>query len=133
VYFVNIENHLLKSKNDMKDQTKVIAALLVGAAAGAAIGLLLAPESGSELREDIADYVNDLFEKAKNQAQNTVGDVKDYTSSVVDKAKSKFNGVVGDANDYKDEAVDAAQSKADEAKDKVKSTANDWNNSIQQA
>ena len=117
----------------MKDQTKVIAALLVGAAAGAAIGLLLAPESGSELREDIADYVNDLFEKAKNQAQNTVGDVKDYTNTVVDKAKSKFNGIVGDAADYKDEAVDAAESKAGEAKDKVKSTANDWNNSIQQA
>ena len=132
----------------MKDQTKVIAALLVGAAAGAAIGLLLAPESGSELREDIADYVNDLFEKAKNQAKTTGDSVKDYSSNVVDKAKnygnevvdkakSKFNGLVGDAEDYRDDAVDNARSKAKEytgeAKDKVKSTANDWNNSIQQA
>ncbi len=139
----------------MKDQTKVIAALLVGAAAGAAIGLLLAPESGSELRDDIAEYVNDLFEKAKNQAQTTVGDVKDYAGSaadkakeygsgLADKAKSKFNGLVGDAEDYKDQAVDTAQAKGkdyanearsygNEAKDRVKSTANDWNNSIQQA
>lgn len=139
----------------MKDQTKVIAALLVGAAAGAAIGLLLAPESGSELREDIADYVNDLFEKAKSQAQTTAGEVKDYASSAADKAKnygtdlaekakSKFNDLVGDAEDYKNEAVDAAQSKGkqyaneaksygNDAKDRVKSTANDWNNSIQQA
>lgn len=110
----------------MKDQTKVIAALLVGAAAGAAIGLLLAPESGSELREDIADYVNDLFDKAKNQAQTTASDIKDYGNSVVEKAKSKFNGLVGDASEYGEEAVDTA-------KDKAKSTANDWNNSIQQA
>lgn len=51
----------------MKDQTKIIAALLVGAVAGAAIGLLLAPESGEELRGDIADYVNDLVEKSKDK------------------------------------------------------------------
>lgn len=132
----------------MKDQTKVIAALLIGAAAGAAIGLLLAPESGSELREDIADYVNDLVEKAKNQAQTTADDIKQYGSNVYDKAKSKFTGLVNDLSDYKDDVVGGAQSKAqgaadqakqygeeayDNAKSKVKSTANEWNSSIQQS
>ncbi|MCJ8209164.1 YtxH domain-containing protein [Mucilaginibacter sp. RS28] len=117
----------------MKDQSKVIAALLIGAAAGAAIGLLLAPESGSELREDIADYVNDLFDKAKNQAQTTVDDIKQYSSNVVDKAKNKFSDIVGDATDLRDQAVDAAQGKVNDAKDAVKSTANEWNSSIQQS
>jgi len=40
----------------MKDQTKIIAALLVGAAAGAILGVLLAPESGDETRKEITDF-----------------------------------------------------------------------------
>ncbi|HEY0244585.1 MAG TPA: YtxH domain-containing protein [Mucilaginibacter sp.] len=110
----------------MKDQTKIIAALLVGAAAGAALGLLLAPNSGEGLRNDIADYVNDLVASAKDKAQSTVGDLKEYGSNVVDKAKSKFSGGVEDAKEYGNNGIN-------EAKSKVKATANDLNDSIQQA
>lgn len=126
----------------MKDQAKVIAALLVGAAAGAALGLLLAPEKGEDLRGDIADYVNDLIASAKEKAQNTANTAKDYAntakeygSDVVDSVKSKFNSAVGDAEDAVDSAKSRARDYAEngygDAKSKVKSTANDWNNSIQ--
>jgi gas vesicle protein len=124
----------------MKDQTKIIAALLVGAAAGAAIGLLLAPESGSELREDIAYYVNDLVEKTKDKAKVTADDVKEYGNTLVDKAKTKFNGVLGNLSDYKDEAegkINEAKEYAadsyDEAKSKFKGESDDLNSSIQNA
>lgn len=124
----------------MKDQTKIIAALLVGAAAGAAIGLLLAPESGSELREDIADYVNDLVEKTKDKAKITADDVKDYGNTLVDKAKTKFNGVLGNLSDYKEEAegkFDQAKAYAadayEEGKSKVKGEADDLNGTVQNA
>ncbi|WP_295768461.1 YtxH domain-containing protein [uncultured Mucilaginibacter sp.] len=117
----------------MKDQTKIIAALLVGAAAGAAIGLLLAPESGSELREDIADYVNDLVDKTKSKAQTAANDLKEYGNDVADKAKSKWNSVVGAASDYKDQAEEYASGAYDEAKSRVKGEADDLNTSIQNA
>jgi gas vesicle protein len=113
----------------MKDQTKIIAALLVGAAAGAAIGLLLAPESGSELREDIADYVNDLVEKTKDKAKVTGDDLKEYGNNLVDKAKSKLNGVLGTMSDYQDEA----EAKFDDAKSAFKSEADNLNASVQNA
>jgi gas vesicle protein len=115
-----------KKAEIMKDQTKIIAALLVGAAAGAALGLLLAPDSGEGLRGDIAEYVNDLVSSAKNKAQSTVDDLKEYSNNAVDRAKSKFNGGVEDAKEYGSNGVN-------EAKSKVKATANDLNDSIQQA
>jgi len=130
----------------MKDQGKIIAALLVGAAAGAVISLLFAPESGTELRDDIADYVNDVVEKSKNKAQRTVDDVKEYGNNVVERARTRFNGVRENISDYTNNISGAVRSAADdytdkanehgeeivnEAKAKVKTKANDVNNAIQ--
>lgn len=132
--------------NVMKDQTKIIAALLVGAAAGAAIGLLLAPSSGSELREDIADYVNDLAEKSREQAKRTADSVREYGNNVVDKAKERANSiadtvstyknhVIGNVksavNDYADQAVEYGGNIVDGAKSGLKNGANSLNNDIQ--
>jgi gas vesicle protein len=46
----------------MKSNGKVIFALLAGAAAGAALGLLLAPKKGSESRKAIADAAKNLVD-----------------------------------------------------------------------
>jgi len=110
----------------MKDQTKIIAALLVGAAAGAALGLLLAPDSGEGLRGDIADYVNDLMSSAKVKARSTADGLKEYGNNAVDKAKSRFSDSIENAKAYGSSGVN-------DAKSKVKVTANDLNDSIQQA
>jgi gas vesicle protein len=42
---------------------------IVGALAGAAIGLLLAPKSGQDLREDLSDHMNDSIERGKATAR----------------------------------------------------------------
>jgi gas vesicle protein len=43
----------------MNTTTKVIIGLTVAAAAGAAVGMLLAPEKGSDLQKKIKDGAND--------------------------------------------------------------------------
>lgn len=132
----------------MKDQTKIIAALLVGAAAGAVLGVLLAPDSGDETRKEITDFFAELVEATKEKAQAKANDLKDYGNNVINNARSKFNGVVNGVNDYSDDAVETAKAKAkdladqaknhvnntvDHAKDKVKGTSNDVNDAIQSA
>jgi len=117
----------------MKDQTRVIAALLIGAAAGAALGLLLAPEKGETLRDG-----------AKEKAAAKANDIKQYGSGLYDKAKSKINDVTGELIDYRDDAVEAARTKGQNLKDEaqrrfnegkahVKNGSNDVNDAIQKA
>lgn len=53
----------------MKDVNKVLLAAAIGLVAGGVIGILLAPEKGSELRKKISskakEVSEDLFEDAK--------------------------------------------------------------------
>jgi gas vesicle protein len=103
----------LKSKNllnkkTMKKSGNVIGALLLGAAVGAALGILLAPDKGSETRKK-------LFDGAKGFTD----DLKKKTKEAVDKFKGKA-----------DEASDYAEKKGDEYKNKAKNKAEQFSSSI---
>jgi len=65
----------------MENSSKVILALLAGAAAGVVIGLLIAPEKGSETREKITGT-------AKKLADTIVA----KTEEAIDKATQKVTG-----------------------------------------
>ena len=47
----------------MTSTTKIVLGMMAAAAAGAAIGILLAPEKGSDLRKRIKDNVNDWIDE----------------------------------------------------------------------
>jgi len=70
----------------MNNNSKIILALLGGVAIGAAIGILLAPDKGSETRKKMADAAKDFGDKAKEK-------VKEGMASAF---KSKVNGEAED-------------------------------------
>lgn len=77
----------------MKDNTKVVVALLVGLAAGAALGILFAPDKGTETRDKLADSLKGLGDSIKETASSQYENLKAYKDKVVDSIKSKMNGV----------------------------------------
>ena len=67
----------------MKDLSKVLLSFIVGALAGAAVGLLLAPDKGKNTRKKIKDSINDLSAKAKD----TIDDLSEKAKNTLRKEK----------------------------------------------
>jgi len=83
----------------IKESTlRTILAFLLGAAAGAAAALLFAPKAGEELRDDIAEAVNDGVNQAsvkgkviKSQAEKLVGRAQDQVQAAIAAGENAYS------------------------------------------
>ena len=73
----------------MNDNGKEVAALLAGLAAGAALGILFAPEKGTETREKLNDSLKDLGDAIKERTAEQLEHLNDFKEKVVAAVKSK--------------------------------------------
>ena len=74
----------------MSDNSKVLVGLLAGLAAGAALGLLLAPEKGSDTRDKLSQSLKDLADSIKDKAADEINNLANLKDKVVDSVKSKL-------------------------------------------
>ncbi|MBK8787077.1 MAG: YtxH domain-containing protein [Chitinophagaceae bacterium] len=68
---------------------KLMGAIMIGAAIGGALGILFAPDKGSETRRKISKKGNDLTDA-----------VKEKFDAIVDKFKKEVEDVKEQANDF---------------------------------
>lgn len=83
----------------------LIAGFAIGALTGTVLGLLFAPKSGRELREEIKDKSIEYYGKAKEKGAEYVDGAKEKAATAYDKSK---------------ETAGAAKDRISEAASKVK-------------
>lgn len=84
----------------MSTKSKVILGLVGAAAAGVIVGLLLAPDKGTEIRGKIkqtagdwADHLTDLFANAKGEIESLKNKATKGAGSMANEAGNKFNDI----------------------------------------
>ncbi|WP_316819583.1 YtxH domain-containing protein [Pedobacter gandavensis] len=74
----------------MNDNSKVLIGLLAGLAAGAALGLLFAPEKGSETRDKLSQSLKDLGDTIRDRAADEINQLASLKDKVVGSVKEKL-------------------------------------------
>jgi gas vesicle protein len=86
------------------DNVKLVAAVLVGALVGGALGILLAPDKGTETRRKLLDRGEDLTDALENKFQNLVDEVKKEMEQVKEKAHVFLGDGLAKAESYTKES-----------------------------
>lgn len=98
----------------MANNGKIISALLLGAAAGAALGILFAPDKGSETRKKITGKIQDLqddFEDKLREGKTAMKNARDQFANKADELKDKAKSRVEDLKQNVSEKADEYKSK----------------------
>lgn len=86
---------------------------LAGLGAGAALGMLMAPKSGSELRDDIQDFARESFEEARERVQPAIDNARKKADSVASQARDRVEPLMDEVRQRIDTLTTQASSVAD--------------------
>jgi len=105
----------------MSDSKKIefLKGLLIGGLIGAAAGILFAPKSGKETREDISRKTQELLVKAKDEYEIALEKSKKAYEAAVEKMKDVQAAVKKKAHEA-EEKVEGLAEKLDESKGRLK-------------
>lgn len=96
-----------------KDAMKVVGALVIGAAAGATLGVLFAPNKGTKTRENIAGSARRLTKNLKKKVSDEVKMIQDVANEFegyADERLSSFKSNMDHKLDHKlDNKVDTVK------------------------
>ncbi len=105
----------------MRDNSKILIALLAGIAAGAALGILFAPEKGSETRDKLSDSLKNLGDSIKDRAAEEIENLTEFKEKVVENIRSKIRSAEDDFTQAK-ATVNNVTDEAERKYNKVKNS-----------
>ena len=79
--------HKKFQKHNKMSEGKILLGVVAGVAAGAALGILFAPDKGSATRKKIMDMADDLTEGLKEKITDSIKTFTDQLENVKDDAK----------------------------------------------
>ncbi|WP_407429947.1 YtxH domain-containing protein [Arcticibacter sp.] len=92
----------------MNDNSKVLVALLAGVAAGAALGILFAPERGTETRDRLNDALKNLGDTIKDRAAEEIDNLSSLKEKIVENLKTTLGSAEDTLDDVKAPATEPA-------------------------
>ena len=121
-----------KSKEDFAYTKGLLFGTLLGGAVGAITALLLAPKSGAELRRDLAEKSQDVYDKASDYMANIEGSVGSVVNTTVNESKIRAQSIIDSAKDQAQVLIENAESVLSDAKEKALSASKDVSDKISQ-
>ncbi|MFL9845166.1 YtxH domain-containing protein [Flavobacterium rhizosphaerae] len=106
----------------MAGKTGTIAAIITGAAVGAAIGILFAPEEGTKTRKKIKEGVGSKADEIKDKISELTETVKSKFGHTKQDIESGLNSLVANVDSKADEIIETLERKLQDlkaAKDKA--------------
>lgn len=98
-----------------------VTGALIGGIAGGVAALLLAPKSGKELRQDLAEKSVEVYEKAADLFENIESSVGSSLLSKVNDGRMKADNMISTAKQKAGEIMEMADEVMQEAKNKANS------------
>lgn len=120
--------------NEEKNTKIFLGGLITGGLIGGLAGLIFAPKSGKDLRQDISNKsneliedTNELLENAKSKANSIIADAKKGAENLLEEGKKKLNGLTDGAQNILNEGKEKAEESVSKVKDAVKTGTDAFN------